>query len=154
MLKKREASKSSYVVEVEDVDVVKWNRNFIKTCTKELRSEVMPTFGSYLKYIERVDIDSVDDKELTVLFDKYFLYCCFYNKRFKFYFNGNYIDAVGYCNKEFKRYTESQTCEGFLGKLYNESSLMTMFSYSVNNDADNDDVPDYIKDAWSFVNNN
>lgn len=151
MLIKRESSRRGLFVDIDDVQAVNWNKDLIELYAHELKDRVIPTFGSYIKYVEECSIRNLTNSELTVLFDKYYLYCGYNHGLYRYKYMRSYVDVLNYCDSEFARYTDNSRAHGSTRILYNDSIISNSFNVGVVQTKSDDDIPDYIRNAWAVI---
>lgn len=106
-IRRKGFTRTSTVVEVEDCEVLNWNRELlIKDSKRGFYStyKVLP-FANWLVNVETVNIESLEDIEITVLFDKYCLYAVDVLTQKQLKAGVCYTDTLLYCDSQRKRYT-------------------------------------------------
>lgn len=110
-LKQRGFTKACEEVSVDDIEILNWNKEQIKKdaalkASINSRYLFLIPFGAWLSKVEKVNVDDLDDRDLSILFDKYCLYYIYSltekncERR-----NRNYVDVVSYCEREKYRLT-------------------------------------------------
>ena len=110
-IRRKGFTRTSTIVEVEDCEVLNWNKELlIKDSKRSFYStyKVLP-FANWLVSVETVNIESLEDKEITVLFDKYCLYAVNILTQKLLKSKACYTDTILYCESQKKKYTEKDT---------------------------------------------
>lgn len=107
-IKRRVFVEASSIVEVEDVEVLDWNKSLIVDENKpwQLKIAKLPSFPNWLFNIEKVDVKSSSNEELSVLFDKYALYLIGCSKKMQLN-SYSYVSVISYIEGQKKRLTNS-----------------------------------------------